>query len=50
MVDHGSPRADFLGGAYDAAGGFWGAIVKQLAPPSQANTIGTTGYVGRLLP
>jgi hypothetical protein len=43
-----SPRADFLGAAYDASGNFWGAIVKQLGAPSEANTITTTGYVGRL--
>jgi hypothetical protein len=46
--DADSPRADFVGAGYDAAGGFWGGIVKQLAPPDAANTIATTGYVGRL--
>jgi hypothetical protein len=43
-----SPRADFVGGAYDASGSFWGAIVKQLGPPAEDNTISTTGYLGRL--
>jgi hypothetical protein len=43
-----SPRADFVGGTYDAAGTFWGAIVKQLGGPSEASTIATTGYVGHL--
>jgi hypothetical protein len=43
-----SPRADFVGGTYDATGNFWGAIVKQLGPPSEASTIATSGYVGRL--
>jgi hypothetical protein len=43
-----SPRADFVGGTYDAAGTFWGAIVKQLAAPSEANTIATSGYLGHL--
>lgn len=44
-----SPRADFIGGAYDAAGNFWGAVVKQLGPPAEDNTLATTGYVGRLV-
>jgi hypothetical protein len=43
-----SPRADFLGGGFDRAGTFWGALVKQLGPPSEASTIATTGYVGHL--
>jgi hypothetical protein len=43
-----SPRADFIGAAYDAAGNLWGALVKQLGPPNAANQIATTGYVGRL--
>jgi hypothetical protein len=45
-----SPRADFVGGAYDAQGTFWAAIVKQLGAPTEAHTISTTGYVGRLGP
>jgi hypothetical protein len=44
-----SPRADFVGGAYDANGSFWGAVVKQLGPPAEDNTLATTGYVGRLV-
>jgi hypothetical protein len=43
-----SPRADFIGGAYDASGSFWGAVVKQLGTPAEDNTLATTGYVGRL--
>ncbi|HEV3228121.1 MAG TPA: sialidase family protein [Solirubrobacteraceae bacterium] len=43
-----SPRADFVGGAYDADGGFWGGIVGQLGPPDTSNAIPTTGYVGHL--
>jgi hypothetical protein len=43
-----SPRADFVGGTFDAAGTFWGALVEQLGPPSEANTLTTTGYVGHL--
>jgi hypothetical protein len=43
-----SPRADFVGGAYDSPGRtFWAGVVKQLGPPS-AGKISTTGYVGRL--
>jgi hypothetical protein len=44
-----SPRADFVGGAFDSAGTFWGALVKQLGPPSEASTLQTTGYVGHLM-
>jgi hypothetical protein len=43
-----SPRADFVGAAYDADGTFWGALVKQLGPPDSANRIPTTGYLARL--
>jgi hypothetical protein len=46
--DNYTPRADFLGGAYDAVGGFWGGVVEQLGPPDASNTIPTSGYVGRL--
>jgi hypothetical protein len=42
------PRADFIGGAFDAKGtSFWAGVVKQLGPPS-GGQIRTTGYVGRL--
>jgi hypothetical protein len=45
-----SPRADYVGGTYDASGTFWAGVVKQLgAPTSQSNEIATVGYVGRLL-
>jgi hypothetical protein len=43
-----SPRADFIGAAYDGAGHLWGALVKQLGPPNAASQIATDGYVGRL--
>jgi hypothetical protein len=46
--DNYTPRADFLGAAYDAAGGFWGGVVEQLGPPDASNTIPTAGSVGRL--
>jgi hypothetical protein len=46
--DSDSPRADFLGAAYDAHGNFWGALVKQLAPPDAGNRIATTGYLAHL--
>ena len=46
----GSPRLDFVGGAYDSAGtSFWAGVVKQFSPPDASNHIPTTGYVGRLL-
>ena len=44
-----SPRADFVGAAYDARGNLWGGVVEQLRPPDAASTIATTGYVGRLV-
>lgn len=44
----GSPRADFVGGAYDPAGTFWTGVVKQLGPADSSGTVPTTGYVGRL--
>jgi hypothetical protein len=44
-----APRADFIGGAYDATGGsFWAGVVKQLGPPDGNENVATTGYVGRL--
>jgi hypothetical protein len=50
--DHGvvySPRADFIGCAFDARGtSFWAGVVKQLGPPGAGGQIATTGYVGRL--
>jgi hypothetical protein len=47
----GSPRLDFVGGAYDSPGtAFWAGVVKQTSPPdaSHNNDIPTTGYAGRL--
>jgi hypothetical protein len=43
-----TPRADFIGGAYDAAGTFWAGVVKQIGTPDANGFIATTGYVGRL--
>jgi hypothetical protein len=44
-----SPRADFVGGAFDTAGTrFWAGVVKQLGPPDANGQIQTTGYVGTL--
>lgn len=45
----GSPRTDFVGGAYDSGGAdFWAGVVKQLGPVDSANHIATVGYVGGL--
>jgi hypothetical protein len=44
----GSPRTDFVGGAYDSAGTtFWAGVVKQLGPLANRH-VPTTGYVGTL--
>jgi hypothetical protein len=44
-----SPRADFIGGAFDSAGTrFWAGVVKQLGPADSNGHIQTTGYVGTL--
>ncbi|MHB1925591.1 MAG: sialidase family protein [Acidimicrobiales bacterium] len=44
-----TPRADFIGGAYDQKGlQFWAGMVKQLGPLQPNGEIETTGYVGRL--
>jgi hypothetical protein len=44
----GSPRTDFIGGAYDSPGtAFWAGVVKQLGPPVNRH-VPTTGYVGTL--
>jgi hypothetical protein len=46
----GSPRTDFIGGAYDAAGtSFWVGAVKQLGPVDANGNIPTTGYVAHLV-
>ncbi|MDX6656880.1 MAG: hypothetical protein QOH62_1673 [Solirubrobacteraceae bacterium] len=44
-----TPRADYVGAAYDAAGTLWGGLVKQLAAPDPDGHVGTTGLVGRLV-
>lgn len=44
-----SPRADYIGAAFDAAGTFWAGGVEQLGPPDLNGNQATTGYVGRLL-
>lgn len=46
--DADSPRPDFVGAGYDADGGFWGGLVKQLGPPDASNRVATVGWVGRL--
>jgi hypothetical protein len=44
----GSPRTDFIGGAFDSSGTtFWSGAVKQLGPATSGKTP-TTGYVGTL--
>ncbi len=45
-----SPRADFVGGAFNRAGTtFWAGVVKQFGPPDHSGHIRTTGWVGRLV-
>ncbi len=44
-----SPRADFIGGTYDATGTFWAGAVRQLGKPASDSSIATTGRVGRLV-
>jgi hypothetical protein len=45
-----SPRADFIGAAFDRSGtSFWAGAVKQLGTPDSSGYIQTTGYVGTLL-
>ncbi len=44
-----SPRADFVGAAFNLAGtSFWAGVVKQLDSPDTSGYIETTGYVGTL--
>jgi hypothetical protein len=44
-----APRADFIGGSYDAAGtAYWAGLVKQLGPPDSDENVPTVGYVGTL--
>ena len=44
-----SPRADYIGAAFDNAGTLWAGGVRQLADPDPNGRQATTGYVGRLL-
>jgi hypothetical protein len=45
-----TPRADFVGGAFDVPGTtVWAGVVEQLGTPDSQGDIQTTGYVGRLL-
>jgi hypothetical protein len=44
-----SPRADYIGAAFDSGGTLWAGGVEQLAPPDAANRQLTTGYVGRIV-
>jgi hypothetical protein len=44
-----SPRADYIGAAFDDAGTLWAGGVQQLADPDSNGRQATTGYVGRLL-
>jgi hypothetical protein len=43
-----SPRADFIGAAYDRRGQLWGGLVEQLGPRDSGDRVPTTGYVARL--
>ena len=42
------PRADYVGGTFDASGHFWAAVTRQLGPPDGNGNVSTTGHVGRL--
>jgi hypothetical protein len=43
-----APRADYVGGTYDARGTFWAGVVEQLGSPDAGGDVATVGYVGRL--
>lgn len=43
-----SPRADYIGAAFDGAGRLWAAAVRQTSAPRPDGTIGTVGIVGHL--
>ena len=45
-----TPRADYIGAAYDGAGNLWGGLVKQLGQPDASGVVPTTGYIGTLKP
>ena len=40
-----SPRADYVGAAYDGNGSLWAGVVRQLGKPAGDGTVQTTGYV-----
>ncbi|HWW53062.1 MAG TPA: sialidase family protein [Acidimicrobiales bacterium] len=44
----GSPRADYVGAAYDPSGVLWAGLVKLLSTPDASGNVRTAGYVGRL--
>jgi hypothetical protein len=44
-----SPRADYIGAAFDEGGMLWAGAVKQLGTPDFNGNQATTGYVGHLL-
>lgn len=43
-----SPRADFIGAAFDGRGVLWGGLVQQLGSPNSSSEVPTTGYVAHL--
>ncbi|MCW2571874.1 MAG: hypothetical protein JWO88_1932 [Frankiales bacterium] len=43
-----SPRADYVGAAFDGQGQLWAAMVRQTSAPRPDGTIGTIGLVGHL--
>jgi hypothetical protein len=45
-----SPRADFIGAAYDGRGLLWGGLVEQLGPRDPGDRVPTSGYVAHLAP
>jgi hypothetical protein len=44
-----SPRADYIGAAFDAGGTLWAGGVEQLAEPDADKRQLTSGYVGRIV-
>jgi hypothetical protein len=44
-----SPRADYIGAAFDDHGMLWVGGVEQLGPPDSNKRQPTTGYVGRIV-
>jgi hypothetical protein len=45
-----SPRADFIGAAYDGRGLLWGGLVEQLGPRDPSDRVPTSGYIAHLAP